>query len=147
MALHEEALNPPEESDDPATPAPPGRVTSTTQRIIRSSKVAESIKKLHDYTCQICGIRLDTPAGPYAEGAHIKALGTPHNGPDVRENLLCMCPNDHVLFDKGAIYIASEHEIRHTLTDTSLGTLRLKPGHVPNATYIAYHREHFAGQG
>jgi hypothetical protein len=24
-----------------------------------------------------------TPAGPYAEAAHIRAMGVPHNGPDV----------------------------------------------------------------
>jgi predicted restriction endonuclease len=32
-------------------------------------------------------------------------LGSPHSGPDVRENILCVCPNDHVLLDYGAIKV------------------------------------------
>lgn len=34
---------------------------------------------------------------------HIKPLGGEHNGPDVRENILCVCPNHHALLDYGAI--------------------------------------------
>jgi hypothetical protein len=48
--------------------------------------------RLYDFTCQICGTRLATPAGAYAEICHIKPLGRPHNGPDVPENILCLCP-------------------------------------------------------
>ena len=39
----------------------------------------------------------------YAEAHHFMPLGTPHNGPDVRGNILCVCPNDHVFLDYGAI--------------------------------------------
>lgn len=39
----------------------------------------------------------------YAEAHHVKPLGSPHNGYDVRENILCVCPNHHVLLDYGAI--------------------------------------------
>jgi hypothetical protein len=114
------------------------------QRIVRSSQIAEAIKRLYRHTCQVCGIRLVTPAGPYAEAAHIKALGVPHNGPDVIDNLLCLCANDHVLFDRGAIYIDPDHEVRQTADDASIGRLRMRSGHVPEGTYITYHREHFA---
>lgn len=87
---------------------------------------------------------MDTPAGPYAEAAHIKALGVPHNGPDVLDNLLCLCPNDHVRFDRGAIYIDPDHVIRQTVDDAPLGELRLRSGHTVTDAYIAYHRDHFA---
>jgi len=68
------------------------------------------------------------PAGPYAEAAHIRALGLPHNGPDVLENLLCLCPNDHVRFDAGAIYIDYSYGVRESGTHTSLVTSRMAPG-------------------
>jgi predicted restriction endonuclease len=45
----------------------------------------------------------------YAEAHHIKPLGAPHNGPDVRANILCVCPNDHVLLDYGAIKLYGNH--------------------------------------
>jgi putative restriction endonuclease len=134
----------PEDSETPGTPKVPGRVGSTIQRIVRSNQIAERVKQLHDHTCQICGLRLDTPAGPYAEAAHIMALGAPHNGPDVLDNLLCLCPNDHVLFDKGAIYVDTDHAVRRTMDREVVGTLRFRPGHAVSAEYVAYHREHFA---
>jgi putative restriction endonuclease len=41
--------------------------------------------------------------------AHIRPLGAPHNGPDVKENIIiCLCPNHHVLFDSGAITLADD---------------------------------------
>ena len=56
------------------------------------------------HKCQICGMTLTIKDGkPYAEAHHIKPLGNPHNGPDVRGNILCVCPNHHVLLDYGAI--------------------------------------------
>jgi hypothetical protein len=94
-----------------ATPAAPtgeeapSRAQSVTQRVIRNSAVTQWVNQLYDHPCQVCGIRLEVDGGAYAEGAHIRALGRPHDGPDVIKNVLRLCPNDHVLFDKGAIYI------------------------------------------
>ena len=67
----------------PAGKEAPGRRRSTITRITRSTAVGEWVKQLHDFTCQVCGTRLSTPAGGYAETCHIKPLGRPHNGPDV----------------------------------------------------------------
>lgn len=33
---------------------------------------------------------------------HIQPLGK-HNGPDIKENMIVLCPNDHIMFDRGAI--------------------------------------------
>ena len=77
----------------------------TTNRLKRNPKISESIKKLYNYRCQICNVLLETPSGPIAIGAHIKPLGRPHSGPDVRENLLCLCPNHHDQFDALAFSI------------------------------------------
>ena len=61
----------------PQGTAAPGR-TSTIQRIVRRTDVTRYVKSLHDHTCQVCATRLETRAGPYAEGAHIRPLGRPH---------------------------------------------------------------------
>ena len=123
----------------PAVPpgAPPPRKTSTVQRIVRNTAVATKVKELHNYTCQVCGIRLDTPGGPYAEGAHIRALGTPHNGFDVLENILCLCPNHHVLFDGGALFVQDDLKL-----DGHPGSLRTAEGHQVDPTQLKYHRDH-----
>ena len=82
----------------------PERVLQETYRILRDTTLARNVKELHHYRCQICGQTLKLGGTtPYAEAHHIMPLGRPHNGPDVRGNILCVCPNDHVLLDYGAI--------------------------------------------
>jgi putative restriction endonuclease len=85
--------------------AAPGRRETWTTRTVRDSRVSAFVKAIHDDTCQVCGLRLETPGGAYSEGAHIRPLGRPHNGPDQPDNVLCLCPNHHVLFDAGAFAI------------------------------------------
>lgn len=86
-------------------------MSSTALRIVRDTAVSRSVKELYDFQCQICGTRLQCEGGPYAEAAHIRPLGSPHHGPDVIGNILCLCPNDHVLFDNGAISIADDFSL------------------------------------
>lgn len=127
-------------ADPPAPPAP--RVETTVLRIVRNTAVASEVKRLHDYTCQICGLRLVTSSGAYAEGAHIRALGTPENGPDVLENLLCLCPNCHVQFDRGGLAISPGLAI---LDDTGRPTgawLRRAKGHAVGREFLRYRAEH-----
>lgn len=83
----------------------PQRELIVSNRIVRCTEVGNSVKQLYGHSCQICGFRLETPAGPYAEGCHIRPLGTPHNGPDTTDNVLCLCPNCHVLFDTFGVTI------------------------------------------
>jgi putative restriction endonuclease len=117
----------------------PKRVESTVQRIVRDTKQSRRLKELYHYTCQVCGIRLTTPVGAYAEGAHIRPLGEPHNGPDTSDNLLCLCPNHHVLFDSGAI------SLNNDLTIIGLPSrLTLHPKHKLNTEHLRYHREHYS---
>ena len=93
---------------------------SITNRIIRDTIIAHRIKETHKYKCQICfndGLQLSDEK-IYAEAHHIQPLGLPHNGLDVAQNIICVCPNCHVLLDYGAICIdeskiksIEEHEI------------------------------------
>jgi len=80
-----------------------------------------------------------TPAGPCAESAHIRGLGRPHNGPDVPENLLCLCPNHHVLFDTGALVVDPDGIVRDTMTGEEVGKLRLDLRHKIDWAYVDYH--------
>ncbi|WP_018622653.1 YDG/SRA domain-containing protein [Spirosoma luteum] len=115
------------------------RIEITIQRIMRDTKLALSVKEMYNFECQVCQIRILTNAGLYAEAAHIQPLGMPHNGPDSIDNILCLCPNHHVMFDFGGFSIADD------LTLIGLeGGLYKEPKHFINPRYLQYHREHFA---
>jgi len=115
----------------------PDRRNVRVSRIIRDTAQARAVKALYKSRCQMCGTRLQCPAGPYSEAAHIRPLGAPHNGSDTRNNILCLCPNHHVLFDNGAISIAE---------DLSLigmeGHLTVHGSHHIDQRHLAYHRDH-----
>jgi putative restriction endonuclease len=113
----------------------PSRRLSKITRVVRCSAVGDWVKKLHDFTCQICGTRLETPAGPYAETCHIQPLGRPHNGPDVAENVLCLCPNCHVLFDELSLWIDDDRSL-----GGRTGSLRVNLRHPISTQSLQYHR-------
>jgi putative restriction endonuclease len=123
-------------------PGPAPREQVTVQRLVRSTAVARKVKELHDYTCQICGERIAIASGAYAEGAHIRPLGRPHDGPDALENILCLCPNDHVRFEFGALLIHEDMTFARA-DGTHLGHLRVAPSHPVSPDHLAYHRERF----
>jgi putative restriction endonuclease len=117
----------------------PPRIETKTVRIIRDTAVSEATKAIHNYTCQTCSTRLERPGGAYAEGAHIQPLGRPHNGPDTSDNILCLCPNCHVLFDGWAFSIADDGSLMGQLQ----GKITEHRKHQINRKYLAYHREHY----
>lgn len=143
------------ERDDPS--APPWEFSGTSaresqaeyrpehvvQRLVRNSAVIQHVKDLHQYRCQICGIRLETPGGPYAQGAHIRPLDRPHNGPDEPANVLCLCPNDHVLLETGALVIRDDLTVIERPSSRPLGQLRTVRGHNVSIGELAYHRRMF----
>jgi len=111
----------------------PRRELITSSRVVRSTEVGNKVKELYKHTCQTCSIRLETPAGPYAEGCHIRPLGKPHNGPDTTDNVLCLCPNCHVLFDTYAV------TIDETFSVIPKGRkLTVEPSHAINLEHIRY---------
>lgn len=129
----------------PSGNANPGRRNVQIQRTIRSTEIANWVKDLHRHTCQICNLRIQTPTAAYAEAAHIKPLGRPHNGPDAADNVLCLCPNHHVAFDFGMLTINSDLTVLDRATGTE-STLRTHPEHEINEEYLSYHRDHHARQ-
>jgi len=109
--------------------ATPNRVLEHTFRILRDTELSRKIKALHKNICQVCGATLPLSNGEtYAEAHHIQPLGSPHNGPDVAENIVVLCPNHHALFDYRAMRIVAED-------------LRVVQGHVLGPRYVAYHND------
>ncbi|WP_433371908.1 YDG/SRA domain-containing protein [Actinoplanes sp. CA-142083] len=130
------------EALEPEQLDPTRRMSTTIQRIVRNTAVAQRVKEIHRHVCQVCDLRIDTPAGPYAEAAHIRALGRPHNGPDVQSNVLCLCPNHHVMFDTGVIYINEVWIVCASATHEPINELRRSPRHTIDRAHVAYHRAH-----
>lgn len=116
----------------------PKRSIQTIQRVVRDSKLGRQLKKLYDYKCQVCGLQIETEAGFYAEAAHIKPVGSPHDGPDLIDNLLCLCPNHHLMFDKGVFFVNEDMTL-----DGISGRLELHKNHGVVSDYFAYHRGMF----
>lgn len=86
--------------------------------------------------------RLEGLTGLYAEAAHVRPLGSPHNGPDTPDNILCLCPNHHVLFDHGGAGISGDL----TLIGAE-GRLTVDPKHTLNESHLSYRREHYQIKG
>ncbi|MGI5155080.1 HNH endonuclease [Microbispora sp. CA-102843] len=122
-----------------------GRRSATVERIVRDTALSRLVKTLHDHRCQICGIRLMLPTGPYAEGCHIRPLGEPHNGPDELGNMLCLCPNHHTLFDAGALAVRDDLVVVNRSTGERVGVLSMVAEHTIDPRHVAYHREAVAG--
>ena len=120
----------------------PARREGVVQRIVRNTRISDGVKSAYQHECQICRVRLDMPVGRYAEGAHIRGLGEPHDGPDQPGNVLCLCPNHHVLLDKGGIYIDDDLVVRD-FTGKAIGLLAQAPGHPIELDHIRYHRAAF----
>lgn len=118
------------------------RHETTVLRIVRDTEQTRQIKALYHYRCQMCGVRLEGSAGPYAEAAHIRPLGSPHNGPDTPDNILCLCPNHHVLFDYGGVAIDDDF----TLIGQD-GRLMVDFRHRINREHLRYHRERYRIDG
>lgn len=120
----------------PASNQEPDRVKSYTTRIVRDTLAAEAVKDAHQHVCQTCSTRIERPGGAYAQGAYIRPLGRPHNGPDTADNILCLCPNCHVLFDGWAFAIEDDG----TLIGALSGCLTEIETHIINRQHLGYHR-------
>lgn len=127
--------------DEDHEPAP--RQPTVVQRIVRSSEVTVTVKALYSSRCQVCRTAIRTHAGDYAEAAHIRPLGSPHNGPDHPSNVLCLCPNHHVMFDLGGFVIREDFSLINPATGELLGTLYVHSDHFIDPAHLKYHRDLF----
>lgn len=106
---------------------PAERRETSGLRIIRDTQLTKWVKALYNYECQLCGHTIVLPdESRYAEGHHVQPLGAPHNGPDISDNILCLCPNHHAACDYGAMSLVAAE-------------LRRASGHVVGQHFLDYH--------
>jgi putative restriction endonuclease len=126
------------------SPPPIRRVAGTTLRRVRDTAMTRRIKALYKFRCQMCATTMTLPGGvTYAEGAHIRPLGKPHDGDDVEGNVLCLCPNDHLLLDRGAVFLTDKLDVIDGITGTTRGHLTVAGAHSINVDSVRYHRRMF----
>jgi putative restriction endonuclease len=121
----------------PASNQEPDRVRSYTTRIVRDTLASEAVKEAHKHVCQACSTRIALPGGAYAQAVYIRPLGRPHNGPDTADNILCLCPNCHALFDGWAFAIEDDGSLIGALS----GTINEIEAHSVNREHLGYHRK------
>lgn len=87
--------------------------------------------------CQTCDTRL---ARIFRRCAH-QATRPPawREGPVC--NVLCLCPNCHVMFDNGALII--DDELKVWINGDPAGTLRVHKDHKIDRNQLAYHRQRY----
>jgi predicted restriction endonuclease len=113
------------------------RRTREIRQQVRDRKLAGELKAAYQNKCLFCRELLAVSAGPeqhYSEAAHIKPLGAPHNGPDTLANLLVLCPNHHLQFDRGILRLqlrGGEYLI--------VSKLPAHPLHNRAVTFVAHH--------
>lgn len=113
--------------------------TTTVTRRIRDSKQARLVKDWHENACQVCDAEIEIDGDRlYSEGAHIRPLGKPHEGPDDVSNLLCLCPNHHAQFDYGGLIIGTDLQIKNRITGKPMGKLRTHSKHAVAVQHLAY---------
>lgn len=85
-------------------PSPSNRIETTTYRVLRDTVLSREVKIAQEFKCQLCTKTIQLRDGTfYAEAHHVKPLGKEHNGPDLKGNIICVCPTCHVLLDYGVI--------------------------------------------
>jgi hypothetical protein len=82
------------------------RIKTTLHMRVRDTEQTKRLKSLYNSVCQVCCIPIKIDEGKnYSECHHIQPLGREHNGFDVIENMLVVCPNHHIMFDLGTLAI------------------------------------------
>jgi predicted HNH restriction endonuclease len=120
------------------------RRETTTSEIQRERDIVRQLKRLYNDTCMICGDRrLQAPDEGYSQVHHLMPLGEPHDGPDIPENVIVVCPNHHEDFEHGMLTIDPQTlEIEHNYEDYISGQrLQTKGDHEIGAEYLAYHNQ------
>ncbi|MFI0449235.1 YDG/SRA domain-containing protein [Actinomadura sp. 6N118] len=112
--------------------------------VYRDRRISAKVSKAHNYACQICGVVIESPAGfQITPTTHLKPLTVPHKGPDIPENVLCLCPNHRVELDLGVITIEDDLQVINEIHVVPVGVVDVNSKHKVGLEYIRYHRELF----
>ncbi len=132
-------IQPSQSQTTPAQESQPQTTTSLVTRYIRDSKFGKELKELYDYKCCFCEMLLERPHDtPYVESCHIKPRN--EGGPDIKENILILCPNHHIEFDYGSISMdPSDLTLRHINIRNMLDGVQITLKHYVDRNYLEYH--------
>lgn len=113
----------------------------------RDRRKAAALRQHYGNTCMACGVKLQVGRSEfYAEAAHVKPLGKPHNGPDKAANMLVLCPNHHLQFDSGVLSIkmsSNEYLLISKVPGDPLHGQALKLKHVLDEECVKWHHDWF----
>ena len=106
----------------------------------RNLTIVKYLKDLYQNKCQICGETIEVSPGNFlSEVHHIRPLGE-HDGADVIENMIVLCPNHHTMFDRGSITIDLDKKVViHFNHDNPLNNKQIRLKHEINSNYLDYH--------
>lgn len=120
----------------------------------RDTELVKKLKRTYNNQCMFCGVQLKISEDLfYSEAAHIKRLGSPDHGPDTEENVIILCPNHHVQFDNGVLWIEAEKDekeertkyyIKSIFEDDPLNNKELELKHAIKNSHIQYHQNMFS---
>ena len=121
----------------------PARKSVAINKVIRNYSVVKYLKDLYKNRCQVCGTRLEIGLGRfYSEVHHIRPLGK-HAGSDTINNAIVLCPNCHILFDRGSIMIdQTKMEIRTINNDNDLNGKKVEFKHKIDMDNLIYHNRY-----
>jgi len=99
------------------------RVQRLISVISRDKRLVDDIKSRYENTCQICDLSLSIDSNlHYSEVHHIIPLGYPFNGEDKLNNMMCVCPNCHILLDYKSfkLDISSLKQLKHKISQKAI---------------------------
>lgn len=125
---------------------PSRRARFMTSRVIRDSQKSLDLKALYEHRCQVCQRRIEVRRGDfYSEAHHLQPLGGRHSGPDIRSNMLVLCPWHHAEFDYFLFFIDSHRNLTHRLrkVNSTETRLELQGGHRLGDEFMQYNNTYF----
>jgi hypothetical protein len=121
------------------------RIKTTLHMRVRDTEQTRRLKAIYNNVCQVCCIPITISEGRnYSECHHMQPLGREHNGLDIIENMLVVCPNHHIMFDLGALAIHPKTKKLYCISGNSYREVhnsKLIFNHQISEVYLNYHWE------
>ena len=127
-------------ADDGGIVIPKTREVVRTIRL-RNSLLSGDMKRRYENVCQVCRQTVKLALRSYSEAHHLQPIGSPHFGSDTEDNILVLCPNHHVMFDRGAIHLdAATLRVSHVCDAFEPRPLHRLDWHQLNLDYVQYYQ-------
>jgi len=122
-------------------------------RPFRDIQFSKQIRKAYNSTCAFTGLKMINGGGRCeVEAAHIRPVGSGHNGPDSIRNGIALSRTFHWMFDRGLISVGKDYRIllaerfipeqtKRMINPTGSIVLPDCESARPHSHFLAYHRE------